>query len=107
LVCPYKTLINNLLNLNLRILATESSCLIYEISLKQMVDALAAKAEEGRGRRRYRLGSCQQVMIQPNPNVVTPAVETRLRSDVSRTGEPGEVKHLSTRRKRNRKRFRQ
>jgi len=31
-----------------------------KVLIKQMVDALVAKAEEGRGRRRYALGSCQQ-----------------------------------------------
>ncbi len=37
-----------------------------------MVDALVAKAEEGRGRLRKVLGSCQQTMIQRCPNGETP-----------------------------------
>ena len=37
-----------------------------------MVNALVAKAEEGRGRQRNRLGNRQQVMIQSYPNAETP-----------------------------------
>ena len=40
-----------------------------------MVDALVAKAEEGRGRLRKTLGSCQQVLIQWNPNEETLLIE--------------------------------
>lgn len=40
-----------------------------------MVDALVAKAEEGRGRLRKMLGSCQQAMIQQIPNEETPLIE--------------------------------
>ncbi len=36
-----------------------------------MVDALVAKAEEGRGRLRKMLGSRQQIMIQQYPNEET------------------------------------
>ena len=43
-----------------------------------MVDALVAKAEEGRGRLRKVLGSRQQAVIQQYPNGATPAVETWL-----------------------------
>ena len=44
-----------------------------------MVDALVAKAEEGRGRLRKVLGSCQQTMIQRCPNGETPVWEIRLK----------------------------
>ena len=37
-----------------------------------MVDALVAKAEEGRGRLRKVLGSRQQTLIQQYPNEETP-----------------------------------
>ena len=40
-----------------------------------MVDALVAKAEEGRGRLRKVLGNRQQVMIQQYPNEETPLIE--------------------------------
>ena len=40
-----------------------------------MVDALVAKAEEGRGRLRKMLGSRQQIMIQQYPNGETPLIE--------------------------------
>jgi hypothetical protein len=38
--------------------------MLSKILIKQMVDALVAKADEGRGRLRKLLGSCQQTMIQ-------------------------------------------
>ena len=38
--------------------------MLSKILIKQMVDALVAKAEEGRGRLRKVLGSCQQTVIQ-------------------------------------------
>ncbi len=40
-----------------------------------MVDALVAKAEEGRGRLRKMLGSRQQTVIQQYPNEETPLIE--------------------------------
>ena len=44
-----------------------------------MVDALVAKAEEGRRRQRNLLGNRQQVKIQQCPNGATPAAVTRLK----------------------------
>lgn len=41
-----------------------------------MVDALVAKAEEGRRRQRNASGSCQQMMIRWNPNGITPYRES-------------------------------
>ncbi len=40
-----------------------------------MVDALVAKADEGRGRRRNVWGSCLQAVIPQCPNEETPVVE--------------------------------
>ena len=59
---------------------------------------MATKAEEGRGTLRKALGSRVRVLIQRYPNG-----ETRNVMSVTRrkAREPGEVKHLSTRRKRN------
>ncbi len=44
-----------------------------------MVNALVAKAEEGRGRRRNARGSCLQAMIPRCPNEETPVCESRLK----------------------------
>ena len=62
-----------------------------------MVDALALRDDEGRGKLRKAAGSCKRALIRRCPNGATPQVEG-LRS--LRGGEPGELKHLSTRRKR-------
>ena len=43
-----------------------------------MVNALVAKAEEGRGRRRNAWGSCQQAMIPWCPNGETLVGESQL-----------------------------
>jgi hypothetical protein len=59
---------------------------------------LATKAEEGRGTLRKALGSRVQVEIQRCPNGETRPWTTGSRR---KAREPGEVKHLSTRRKRN------
>lgn len=66
------------------ILATKLSCQNVErILIKQMVDALVAKADEGRGRLRKALGSCQQTMIQRCPNEETPLIEISRMLNVS------------------------
>ena len=53
--------------------------MLSKILIKQMVDALVAKADEGRGRLRKVLGSRQQTVIQRCPNGETPVWETKLR----------------------------
>jgi len=63
------------------------------------VNALDVLAEEGRARPRKASGSCQEAMIRRCPNGETPLlviIESPLAG-----GEPGELKYLSTRRKRN------
>ena len=67
-----------------------------------MEDALALNAEEGRGTLRKAWGSCERAPIPGCPNG-----ETRQRGPLSfihesivYEREPGELKHLSTRRKR-------
>ena len=62
-----------------------------------MVDALALRDDEGRGKLRKAMGSCKRALIHRCPNGGTLHVE-----DVqSRKGrKPGELKHLSNRRKR-------
>lgn len=54
-----------------------------------MVDALVAKAEEGRGRLRKMLGSRQQIMIQQYPNEETPPVEIRVMPAQAEHGKSG------------------
>ena len=54
-----------------------------------MVDALVAKAEEGRGRLRKMLGSRQQIMIQQYPNEETPPVEIRVMLAQAEHGKSG------------------
>ena len=69
-----------------------------------MVDALADRGDEGRVRLRKATGNCQKVLIRRFPNGATQYVEIHITILV--WGEPGEVKHLSNRRKRNQPRFR-
>ena len=54
--------------------------------------------EEGRGKLRKGSGNCKQVLIRAYPNGETRLVEDQ--SLTMRQSEPGELKHLSTRRKR-------
>jgi hypothetical protein len=68
-----------------------------------MVDALVQRGDEGRGELRNASGSCKQALIRGYPNG-----ETRHTSSCDTSygrGEPGEVNHLSTQRKRNQLRF--
>ena len=58
---------------------------------------MATKAEEGRGTLRKALGSRVQAAIRRCPNGETRPVKNGSRR---KAREPGEVKHLSTRRKR-------
>ena len=62
--------------------------MLSKILIKQMVDALVAKAEEGRGRLRKVLGSRQQTVIQRCPNGVIPSIEI-LRIPIYREGNSG------------------
>ena len=54
--------------------------------------------DEGRGKLRKGSGNCKQVLIRAYPNGETRLVEDQ--SLTMRQSEPGELKHLSTRRKR-------
>ena len=64
------------------------------------MDALALTAEERRSKRRNAAGSRKQAEIRGYLNGATPREQTR---DSFFGEEPGEVKHLSSRRKRNRR----
>ncbi len=61
-------------------------------------DALASAGEEGRGKLRKVPGTRKQGLIRECPNGATPQAEGLGPS--YRRGEPGELKHLSTRRRR-------
>ncbi len=64
-------------------------------------DALAFSDEEGRGKLRKDMGSRKQASIHVSPNGAT-----RHSKECHRQEEkPGELKHLSTRRKRNQPRL--
>ena len=54
--------------------------------------------EEGRGKLRKGTGNCKQVLIRAYPNGATHLVEDQVPELI--WGEPGELKHLSTRRRR-------
>lgn len=61
-------------------------------------DALASAGDEGRGKLRKGPGICKQDLIRTCPNGATRTAEGRAPDCV--WGEPGELKHLSTRRRR-------
>ncbi len=61
-------------------------------------DALASAGDEGRGKLRKVPGTRKQGLIRECPNGATPQAEGLGPS--YRRGEPGELKHLSTRRRR-------
>ena len=61
-------------------------------------DALASAGDEGRGKLRKGPGICKQELIRTFPNGATRTAEGRAPGNA--WGEPGELKHLSTRRRR-------
>ena len=63
-----------------------------------MEDALASAGEEGRGKLRKVPGTRKQGLIRECPNGATPQAEGL--GPYCVRGEPGELKHLSTRRRR-------
>ena len=68
----------------------------------RVVDALAWTGDEGRAKLRKAVGSCTKVLIRGSPNGKTQLVEDQLSyaEYIGVRGQPGELKHLSTRRKR-------
>ncbi len=62
-----------------------------------MVDALALRDDEGRGKLRKATGSCKRALIRRCPNGATHPVEDGISLN---GGKPAELKHLSKRRKR-------
>ena len=66
------------------------------------MDALALSADEGRGTLRKVSGSCAQALIRECPNGETHMSDPHVScpEHIGVGGEPGELKHLSTPRKR-------
>ena len=65
-----------------------------------LVDALAPRGDEGRGTLRKAWGSREQALIPRSPNGATPSSDGGSAAEsIGGGGEPGELKHLSTRRK--------
>ena len=71
------------------------------------VDALAPRGDEGRGTLRKAAGRCERSLIRGYPNGETPPVWRSWAEYIGLRGEPGELKHLSTWRKRHQRRFRE
>jgi hypothetical protein len=64
------------------------------------VDALAPGGDEGRGTLRKATGSREQALIRGCPNGATHPFGVASSESIGWCGEPGELKHLSTRRNR-------
>jgi hypothetical protein len=70
------------------------------------VDALAPGGDEGRGTLRKATGSREQALIRGSPNGATHPFGVSSHKSIVWRGKPGELKYLSTRRKRHQPRFR-
>ena len=71
------------------------------------MDALAPGGDEGRGTLRKAMGSREQALIRGYPNGATHPFGVSSPEYIGWGGEPGELKHLSTRRNRHQQIFRQ
>ena len=86
----------------------EGTC-FYEVKQKEhRVDALALRADERRDKLRKAAGRSKYLLIRGCLNGEThmEIFHVSIRKDIAYGGEPGELKHLSTRRKRKKHRFR-
>ena len=70
------------------------------------VDALVPGGDEGRGTLRKAMGSREQALIRGYPNGATHPFGVSSHESIVWRGKPGELKYLSTRRKRHQPRFR-
>ena len=75
---------------------------------ERRVDALALRAEERRDKLRKAAGRSKYPLIRRYLNGETrlEGLQSSVRQSITYGGEPGELKHLSTRRKRKKTRFR-
>ena len=70
------------------------------------MDALALRGDEGRGTLRNVTGSREQALIRKYPNGATPGLARPAHEFIVCWSKPGELKHLSTRRKGHQQRLR-
>ena len=75
---------------------------------ERRVDALALRAEERRDKLRKAAGRSKYPLIRRYPNGEThlDKLQVSIRQSITYGREPGELKHLSSRRKRKKHRFR-
>ena len=86
----------------------EGTC-FYEVKQKEhRVDALALRADERRDKLRKAAGRSKYLLIRGCLNGEThmDKLHVSLRQHITQGREPGELKHLSSRRKRKKTRFR-
>ena len=74
---------------------------------ERRVDALALRADEGRDKLRKASGRSKYPLIRRYPNGEThlDRLQVSIRQSITYGREPGELKHLSSRRKRKKHRF--
>ena len=74
---------------------------------ERRVDALALRADEGRDKLRKAAGRSKYPLIRRYPNGEThlDRLQVSIRQSITYGREPGELKHLSSRRKRKKTRF--
>ena len=74
---------------------------------ERRVDALALRADEGRDKLRKAAGRSKYPVIRRCPNGEThlDRLQVSIRQSITYGREPGELKHLSSRRKRKKHRF--
>ena len=79
--------------------------IIWSSNKACVVDALAARGDEGRGRLRKASGSRQTGFDPEVSEWGNPPLGVSCTEYIGAGGEPGELKHLSNQRKRNQLRF--
>ena len=85
------------------------SAQLWSSEEEHRADALAPGAEEGRDKLRKAAGRSTYPLIRGCPNGETRlrGPQACIRKSIAYAGEPGELKHLSTQRKRKKHRFRE
>ena len=85
------------------------SAQLWSSEEEHRADALAPGAEEGRDKLRKGVGrsTCPLIRGCPNGETRLRGPQACIRKSIAYAGEPGELKHLSTQRKRKKHRFRE
>ena len=96
------------LQLILAVLSTVEVGGIRGVKKEHRADALALRAEERRDKLRKAMGRSKYPLIHGSLNGETrlDRLQSSMRQSITHGGEPGELKHLSSRRKRKKHRFR-